>query len=160
TGQSILDLKNFNQAQKGTLGEYLGEKTIQQIVPDGVRIARAQTVGSTGIDDLYKVTRPGVDYLKIEYKFVGDWDRAGTSALKTTKDGLQASDSWFLGSDRLVKSAGPELARDVRASIQSNRTETWVVTIRVDGSSEIQVLDALGKPKPVDTSKFSLPVNP
>jgi filamentous hemagglutinin len=39
----------------------------------------------------------------------------------------------------------------------AGRYETWVVTTRPDGATEIQVLDALGKPKPVDTSKILLP---
>jgi filamentous hemagglutinin len=160
TGTSLLDLKPFTNAQKGMVGEYLGEQTVRGIVPDGVKISRSQAVGQNGIDDLYKVSRPDLDYLMIEYKVVGDWDKAGTSALKNTKDGLQASESWFLGGNRLATSVGRDVARDVRESIQANRTETWVVTIRTDGSSEIQVLDSFGRAKAVDTSKFVLPARP
>ena len=157
SGNALLDLSKLSTEQKGVMGDLFGQNTVKQIVPDGQKIARVPGVGETGIDDLYKVSRPDVDFVNIEYKFVGDYKKAGSSSLGSTLDGKQGSESWFLGSDRLEKSVGVDQARDVAASIKAGRTETWVVTTRPDGSTELQVLDALAKPKAIDTSTIVLP---
>lgn len=136
----------------------MGANTVKQIVPDGQKIARIPGIGETGIDDLFKVSRPDVDYVVIEYKFVGDLKRTGSSALGTTADGKQGSESWVAGSDRLERSVGADSALDVRRSLANQRVETWVVTTRSDGSTMVQVLDSAGKPKAIDTSKILLPV--
>lgn len=52
---------------------------------------------------------------------------------------------------------GDDAAVGIKAAINSGRAESWVVTTRPDGSTSIQVLDAMGKPKPIDTSKILLP---
>ena len=46
---------------------------------------------------------------------------------------------------------------DVRRAVTAGRTETWLVRTGADGSTEMHVLDALGKPKLTDTSKILLP---
>lgn len=153
-GEALLDLKQLTTAQKGVMGELFGPETVKQIIPDGQKLARAPMIGETGIDDLYKVSRPDVDFVKVEYKFVGTDSKTGAQVLGKTNDGLQGSDGWFLGGDRLSKAVGTDQARDVRAAIQTGRTETWVVTTRPDGSTELQVLDGLGKPKLTNTSKI------
>lgn len=68
-GEPLLDLKQLTNAQKGAMGELFGPHTVKKIVPDGKKLARMPGVGETGIDDLYKVNRPDVDYVVIEYKF-------------------------------------------------------------------------------------------
>ncbi len=153
-GRPILDLKQLTTEQKGVLGDLFGANTVKQIVPDGQKLARIPGVGETGIDDLYKVNKPGVDYVVIEYKFVGDYKKAGSSSLGKTNDGRQGAQSWTLGSGRLQKSVGDENAIAVENAMKSGRVETWVVTTRADGATEVQVLDALGKPKPVNTSSI------
>lgn len=126
----------------------------------GDKIGPAPEVGETGIDDLYKVNRPDVDYVVIEYKFVGDYQRTGSALLGRTADGRQGSESWILGSGRLEKSVSRELVPDIEEAIRNRRVEAWVVTTRPDGSTEIQVLDNVGKPKPVDLSKVLPRQNP
>lgn len=69
-------------------------------------------------------------------------------------DGKQGSDEWILGSGRLERSVGRDAAGAVAESIRLNRTETWVVAVRPDGSTELQVLDSKGNTKNVDTSKI------
>jgi filamentous hemagglutinin len=157
SGNPILDLAKLTNNQKGVMGDLFGQSTLKQIVPDGQKLARIPGVGETGLDDLYKVNRPGVDYVVIEYKFVGTDSKTGASVLNNTADGLQGSASWIAGSNRIEKAVGREAAPDVRRAIDAGRTETWVITTRPDGATELQVLDALGKPKPVDTSKIILP---
>lgn len=78
-------------------------------------------IESQGIDDLYKVNNPDVDYVIIEYKF------------NTAKQGK------------------------IKDSIKMGRTETWLVNVMPDESSNIKVLDVNGKPKNIDTSKIILP---
>ena len=149
TGKPMLDMSTLTNAQKGTMGELFGESVTKQIIPDGQKLSTIQTIGSKGIDDLYKVNRPDVDYVIVEYKF-------NTATQGMTNDGLQASQSWITGSDRLVKSVGKE-AGSVRDSIEAGRTETWLINVMPDGSSNIKVLDQAGKPKNIDTSKIIIP---
>jgi filamentous hemagglutinin len=54
----------------------------------------------------------------------------------------------------LEKAVGVDSARDIAIAVKTGRTETWVVRTGVDGATEIQVLDSLGKPKPIDTSQI------
>lgn len=153
-GNALIDLKSLSNDQKRVIGEVFGETTVRKIVPEGEKLARMQGAGDTGIDDLYRVNRPDVDYVVIEYKFVGDVKKGGNTSLINTNDGKQGSESWTLGSGRLEKAVGVDSARDITAAIKTGRTETWVVTTGSNGSTEIQVLDSLGKPKPIDTSKI------
>ncbi len=153
-GNALIDLKYLSNDQKRVIGEVFGEATVRQIVPEGEKLARMQGAGETGIDDLFRVNRPDVDYVVIEYKFVGDPKKGGNASLINTNDGKQGSESWTLGSGRLEKAVGVDSARDIAAAVKTGRTETWVVTTGANGSTEIQVLDSLGKPKPIDTSKI------
>ncbi|RCS56441.1 hemagglutinin repeat-containing protein [Parvibium lacunae] len=157
-GNPLLDMSKLTNEQKGAMGDLFGGNTAKQIVPDGQKIARMPGVGETGIDDLYKVNRPDVDYVTVEYKFVGDNKAKGSSRLGSTNDGKQGSESWVLGSGRLEKAVGDRtIAADVADSVKAGRVESWVVTTRSDGSTFVEVLDAAGKPKPIDTSKIILP---
>ncbi len=158
TGNALLDMSSLSNAQKGVMGDLFGASTVKQIVPEGQKLARIQGVGTTGIDDLYKVNRPDVDYVVIEYKFVGQDSKTGAQVLGNTNDGLQGSLSWIGGSNRIEKAVGAgDPADAVRDAIKQNRMESWVVTTRPDGSTSVQVLDAMGKPKPTDASKILLP---
>jgi filamentous hemagglutinin len=153
-GNALIDLKYLSNDQKRVIGEVFGEATVRQIVPEGEKLARMQGAGETGIDDLFRVNRPDVDYVVIEYKFVGDPKKGGNTSLINTNDGKQASESWTLGAGRLEKAVGVDSARDIAIAVKTGRTETWVVRTGVDGATEIQVLDSLGKPKPIDTSQI------
>jgi filamentous hemagglutinin len=158
SGRPLLDMSGLSHAQKSLFGDLFGAHTVRQIVPDGVKIGRAPGFGVKGIDDLYRVNRPDVDYVVIEYKFVGDHARTGSSALKPTGDGRQGSLGWLLGSGRIPASVGREAAGSVELAARSGRIETWVVTTRPNGSTEIEVLDAVGRPKQgVDVSRIIPP---
>ncbi|WP_430458896.1 hemagglutinin repeat-containing protein [Pseudomonas brassicacearum] len=153
-GQPMMDLAVLTKQQKSVMGDLFGERSVQQIVPEGQKLARVPGIGETGIDDLYKVDRPDVDYVIIEYKFVSDNKKSGSSGLGNPTDGKQGSVAWTLGGDRLVRAVGRDQSRDVRTAVETNRTETWVVRTRPDGATEIEVLDARGKVKAIDTSKI------
>lgn len=115
--------------------------------------------GTNGIDELYKVSRPDVDYVNVEYKFVGPDNKTGSQVLGNTADGKQGSTTWIGGSNRIENAVGgaTKEALNIRDELDAGRVESWVVTVRPDGSTSVQVLDALGKPKPIDTSKIILP---
>jgi filamentous hemagglutinin len=147
-------MKQLTTEQKGVIGDLFSENTVRQIIPDGQKLARIPGVGETGIDDLFKVNRPDVDYVVIEYKFVGPDGKTGASYLGNTLDGKQGSESWTFGSGRLEKAVGEKYVPDIELAVRSGRTETWVVATRPDGSTEVQVLDSSGKVKPIDTSKI------
>ena len=141
------------------MGELFGPKTVQAIVPGGEKLARMPGVGETGIDDLYKVNRRDVDYVSVEYKFVGQDNKTGAQVLKNTGDGRQGSESWLRGAERFERAVGGpnKEALDIRDALDAGRVESWVVTVRPDGSISVQVLDSFGRVKPVDTSKIILP---
>ncbi len=139
------------------MGDLFGENTVKQIVPDGQKIARTPGVGETGIDDLYRVSRPDVDFVAIEYKFVGDANKTGSQVLGKTADGVQGSLSWTTGSGRIERAVGEQAAGDIREAVRAGRIETWVVTTKADGSTLVEVLDSVGKPKPINTSTVIQP---
>lgn len=153
-GQPMMDLAVLTKQQKSVMGDLFGERSVQQIVPEGQKLARVPGVGETGIDDLYKVDRPDVDYVVIEYKFLSNNKKPGSSGLGNTQDGKQGSVAWTLGGDRLERSVGQDQSLEVEAAVRSNRAETWVVRTRPDDSTEVEVLDARGKVKSIDTSKI------
>jgi hypothetical protein len=157
TGLSLLDMKQLSTQQKALVGDLFGSNTVKQIVPDGQKLARIPGAGETGIDDLYKVSRADVDYVVIEYKFVGS-NAKGSSQLGSTVDGLQGSVGWIAGGNRLEKAVGSTAqAEKVRDAVDAGRIETWVVTTRANGATDLEVLNHLGKPKAIDTSKIVLP---
>ena len=153
-GKPVLDLKRLTNEQKGILGDLFGTDTVKKIIPDGEKLARIPGIGETGIDDLYKVNRQDVDYVVIEYKFVGSDTGKGSTRLGSTVDGKQGSESWIAGSGRLEKAVGELQTPDIKRAIDSGRVESWVVTTRSDGSTLVEVLDGVGKPKAIDTSKI------
>ncbi len=156
-GNPLLDMSALTNNQKGLIGDLFGTNLTKQIVPDGQKIARMQGVGTNGIDDLYRVNRPDVDYVFIEYKFVGQDNKTGAQVLKNTKDGLQGSEAWISGSKRIDNAVEKNLVPDIHKAIDNNRIESWVITTRPDGSTLVQVLDSMAKPKPIDQSKIIIP---
>jgi filamentous hemagglutinin len=133
----------------------MGGEQIKTLVPGAEKIGRAPDIGQTGIDDLYKVDKPGVDYLIVEYKF-------GSSKLKPTKDGLQMSDDWMTGAstnyNRILESVGGDAdkAESIRSALLAGRVEKWLVHTDPFGNVSVGVLDKGGKfiADPVATSKL------
>lgn len=147
-GVPLMNFQQLSSPQKMVVGEILGEQKIRNLVPDGRFIGQSQGVGETGIDNILQVNRPDVDYVVVEYKF-------GTSKLGTTADGVQGSDKWTLGSDRIVKSVGDQsVARDIQRSILSNRVERWLVHTDPSGHVTVGLLDASGRFIPQPKSKL------
>ncbi|ROM86006.1 adhesin [Pseudomonas brassicacearum] len=154
-GTPLMDFRALTNAQKSIIGDVMGGERIKSLVPGAEKIGRAPDIGQTGIDDLYKVNKPGVDYLIVEYKF-------GSSALKPTKDGLQMSDSWLQGTatnyDRILESVSGNggMAQSIENALQAGRVEKWLVHTDPFGNVTVGVLDARGKffADPVAASKL------
>lgn len=95
--------------------------------------------------------------MAVEYKFVGQDHKIGAQVLGDTNDGKQGGVTWMGGSGRIEKAVGSlSEARLVRTSLEAGRVESVVVTIRANGETAVQVLDALGKPKPISEPKIIL----
>ncbi|ULU27706.1 hemagglutinin repeat protein [Dyella terrae] len=153
-GTPLMDFRSLTNAQKSVVAELLGGDSLQQLVPDATKIGRSPGIGQNGIDDLYKVNRPDVDYVVVEYKF-------GSSALGQTADGLQMSDNWLTGANtnynRILESTGNEAVADsVSTSLQQGRVERWVVNTDPFGNVSVGVVDKSGKfiPNPQGASKI------
>ncbi|MCF5030936.1 hemagglutinin repeat-containing protein, partial [Pseudomonas syringae] len=154
-GTPLMDFRALTSPQKSIIGDVMGGEQIKTLVPGAEKIGRAPDIGQTGIDDLYKVDKPGVDYLIVEYKF-------GSSKLKPTRDGLQMSDDWMTGAttnyNRILESVDgdAQMARNIRDSLLSGRVEKWLVHTDPFGKVTVGILDKGGKfvEDPVATSKL------
>lgn len=124
--------------QKRVVGEMFGENSIKSTLPDGQKLARVQGSGTNGIDDLYRVDRPDVDFVVIEYKY-------GKSKLENTKDLMQMSDTWLTGArtgfNRIEEAvANPSIAADISSSLGRNRVERWLVHTDPNGGVPSRLL--------------------
>ena len=138
-GAPLMDFSQLSSPQKMVVGEILGEEKVLALVPDGKFIGRSQGIGETGIDNILQVNRPDVDYVIVEYKF-------GQSTLKDTTDGMQGSDAWTLGSDRIRRSVGdPDVALDIASAVRDGRIERWVVHTDPAGNVTVGLLDVDGR---------------
>ncbi len=146
-----MDFSKLSSAQKGVVGELLGANTVKNALPAGsTRLGRMGEIGSTGIDDLYKVASKDLDYVVVEYKF-------GTSKLGMTADGLQTSDGWVLGSDRILKAVENNAAEAeaIANALRAGRVEKWIVHTDPAGGVSIWISDASGKIVPASSDIVS-----
>ena len=143
-GRPFMDFRNLTNAQKGVVGEIMGEERVKQFLPGGEKIGRSPGIGQSGVDDLYKVDKPDVDYVVVEYKF-------GSSRLANTTDGLQMSDGWLRGDNtnynRILESVSGsrKVADDVLASLDAGRVEKWLVHTDPYGNVVVGVVDRNGR---------------
>ncbi|MDD3361668.1 MAG: T7SS effector LXG polymorphic toxin [Hespellia sp.] len=103
------DIKLTNNMQKGNYGEmkmdsYFEQQGYKRVSLDKVTDINAPT--HKGIDGVYHNPNGKPPYVIGEAKY-------GSSTLGNTRDGLQMSDTWIKGSDRLVNSVGKDLADDI-----------------------------------------------
>jgi filamentous hemagglutinin len=158
-GLPVLDLNKLAKQTGGktdikeATGEFFGNVTAQQLMPNGKYLGGSTGTGQTGLDGVYGVKSPDVDFVFIENKY-------NTSKQGTPKDGLQGSENWILGSGRLENAVGNRAAADIEAAVRSGRTETWLVRTLPDGRVQIKVLDSAGNPKLVSQSKILPPSVP
>lgn len=136
-----------------------GANGVGKIAADATRLGRA-AVGRTGIDDLYKVNRPDVDYIMVEYKF----DSTGASPnslLGKTNDGRQMSNDWLLGTkggnDRIFEATDRNFAESnqVKASLTAGRVEKWLVVTDRFGGVNVYTLDKNGRMTPQQISRVA-----
>ncbi|OQS28603.1 hypothetical protein B0T40_24835 [Chromobacterium haemolyticum] len=154
-GRPLMDFRSLTNAQKGIVGDMMGTQKVQQLLPGAQEIGRIPGIGQSGIDGLYKVNKPGVDYVVIEFKF-------GSSKQGMTLDGLQGSDGWLTGVNtnynRILESVSGDrkVAGDIRSAMDAGRVEKWLVNTDQFGRVTVGVMGKDGKliPNPVAASKI------
>lgn len=87
--------------------------------------------GEHGLDNVYK---SGNDYYIIEAKY-------GSSTLQMTNDGMQLSDTWIFGSNRLKNAVNNPA---IEADIKLKGYKRILANISPDGTVNFQEVDALG----------------
>ena len=103
------DILLSNNIQKGNYGEmkmdvYFKSQGYERINLDRVTDLNAPT--HQGIDGVYYKLNGHPPYIIGEAKY-------GSSKLGSTKDGMQMSDTWINGSNRLVNAVGKDVADDI-----------------------------------------------
>lgn len=119
----------------------IGEKTAHdKMVQDGhTPLGNTNGVyqpGQTGIDGVYKNASPPPDYIITEAKY-------GTAKLGKTADGIQMSDSWVTGSDRLEKAGLTQ--KDIKAireglEFGDGTVEKRLIRVKPDGSVTSKII--------------------
>ena len=103
------DILLSNNIQKGNYGEmkmdvYFKSQGYERISLDRVTDLNAPT--HQGIDGVYYKSNGHPPYIIGEAKY-------GSSKQGSTKDGMQMSDTWINGSNRLVNAVGKDVADDI-----------------------------------------------
>jgi len=103
------DIPLINNIQKGNYGEmkmdiYFEGQGYERISLD--RVVDLNTPTHQGVDGVYYNPNGHPPYIIAEAKY-------GTARLTNTRDGLQMSDTWINGSDRLVHVVGKDVADDI-----------------------------------------------
>lgn len=129
-------IANASNNAKGAFGEiasdvFMTSKGYQPLHPR--KAALTDGWGETGIDGLFK--KNGT-YFIVEAKYTG------SATLKMTDDGLQMSDTWIFGSDRLKKAVGEDIADEI---INLKNYKRVLAKIEPNGSIVYRELDSLGK---------------
>ncbi|WP_240422369.1 hypothetical protein [Listeria costaricensis] len=147
--QVINDVKNQNTLltttkRKGNFGEMVMDNFIEGAWDatriNGTRITSLDDPILKGIDGVYECSSPPPKYIIAEAKY-------GTSKLNKTNDGLQMSEKWIMGSDRLTNAVGPELAETIRDEMILNPDNVKNILINVDETGNVieSILDSSGK---------------
>jgi len=93
----------------------------------------------------------------VEFKFNADPKKTPASSLDKTATGIQGSHSWIAGDlpgdkNRLVKAIpNVNLRESIEESLETGRTESWVVGTDRYGGRSVQKLDINGKPTTIQS---------
>ncbi|WP_353846320.1 MULTISPECIES: hypothetical protein [unclassified Clostridium] len=145
--------ENATNKQKGNYGEYKSEDNLinnEAIKKEGYDL---ESVGRDapatpndkivkGIDGLYKNKNPNSNI-----KYVIDEAKFGSSKLGKTKDGLQMSDDWIKGNNRILKAVDgdEDLARKISKALDKGQVERVLSKIDSNGNVSTYRLDSSGK---------------
>ncbi|WP_260450899.1 hypothetical protein [Listeria booriae] len=139
-GETILETTKY----KGNFGEVVMDNHMETVREatriSGNRVLTLDDIINRGIDGVYESASPPPKYIIAEAKY-------GTSRLNKTNDGLQMSDDWIAGSERLENAVGPERAKEIRKEMFLNPENVQKVLINVDENGKIveSTLDEFGK---------------
>jgi len=123
-----------NNSEKGVYGEHISDAYMLAQHHDKLNdggLATPPPPGGTargnGLDGVWRHINPPPDYIITEAKY-------NTSTLGMTQDGLQMSDAWILGSDRLRKAVGKSEARRIVVAMALGRVEKRIHKITPTGT--------------------------
>lgn len=160
-GTPYMNMAKLSQEQKEIAGVLLGSANgVGKIAEDASRLGRV-AVGQTGIDDLYKVNRPGVDYIIVEYKFDGSGKSPNSLLGNDAKDGRQMSNDWLMGAEtaknRIFEATGGNKTETLRITdaLGNGRVEKWLVVTDRFGGVSAYTLDKNGYMTPQQVSKVA-----
>lgn len=129
--------------QKGNYGEikmddFFENQTYTRISDD--RVLTLDQKINKGIDGVYENATPPPKYVIAEAKY-------NKAQLSNTKDGLQMSEDWILGSNRLEDAVGQELAEMIRDEMILNPENVQSLLIRIDENGNVtkSTLNSFGK---------------
>ena len=122
-----------NNIQKGNYGEMKMDSYFESQGYERISLDRVTDLNSPthqGIDGVYYKADGHPPYVIGEAKY-------GSSKLGYTRDGMQMSDTWIKGSDRLVNSVG----KDAADEIMLKGYEKQLVNVGTDGTIGITILN-------------------
>lgn len=139
--------------QKGNFGEFKSNNNLlnnQSIKDAGYDLKLVGREAPSGLDD--KIVK-GIDGLyentnaDSNIKYVIDEAKFGSSKLGKTKDGLQMSDDWISGSDRILKAVDGDkkLAEKIEEALESGQVESVLSKIDSEGNVTTYRLNSKGK---------------
>ncbi|WP_160690535.1 hypothetical protein [Clostridium sp. C2-6-12] len=139
--------------QKGNFGEFKSNNNLlnnQSIKDAGYDLKLVGREAPSGLDD--KIIK-GIDGLyentnaDSNIKYVIDEAKFGSSKLGKTNDGLQMSDDWIKGSDRIRKAVNgdKDLADDILEALDNGQVERVLSKIDSNGNVVTYKLDSDGK---------------
>jgi len=134
--EGVLDLDAFgNTIRKGNFGEMVTDTDLYSkgYEPKHVRRTNIDQPLDQGIDGVFQNPNTG-EYIIVESKY-------NTGSLSNTADGLQMSDSWITGSNRLIQEVGEDLANEI---LDDGYTRV-LAKISTDGSISYRELNNLGQ---------------
>lgn len=141
-GRPVIDFGADPHAWR--VAERISADKLDRILPDdAVRLGARPPggVGIKGIDDIFSVNHPNVDYVIVETKF------NSATRSRTKAGGLQLSDGWLLSKNRVINAVGDRpAALKVENSIRQGRVERWHVHVDYSGNMTIGLVDRLGAP--------------
>jgi hypothetical protein len=134
-------LKSASSGEKGQYGEARAKTYMQDEHPNLQKTGRDKGVFENGIDGVYKNKTPPPDYVLVEAKY-------NKASMGYTKDGKQMSDGWLTGKntgfDRIGDAVGREEAAQVRKSLDTGKTEKWLLRVDEQGGVSKRLLDVSG----------------
>ncbi|MDT4812823.1 hypothetical protein FQZ97_457890 [compost metagenome] len=121
---------------KAALGERTAHAKMEELGYERIDTGGDYVPGRTGIDGVYRNTKPPHEYVIMESKY-------GKAELGETLDGRQMSDDWIRA--RLEKAVGDDMAKAIERALNRGEVKRVLIRTKEDGSVTGKLLGADGK---------------